>query len=159
MRSPLLLAALLLAAPAAAEESALDAARAPIEQLYRALQAAMEGGDSLGISGRREIIRPAVDAAYDIEFMGSKALGRHWSRLTDEQRAQWLSTFRALTINTYATRFERFSGQVFEVGEVASASRGTSVVYTRILSPGKEPAEIRYRMRPLGEAGWRIVDV
>lgn len=159
MRSLAPLVALLLAAPAVAEGPPLETAREPIERLYQALEGAMQGGESLGISGRRELIRPAVDAAYDIGFMGSKALGRHWSRLTDEQRADWLATFRALTIHTYASRFERFSGQVFEVGDVAPASRGTSVVHTRILSPGKEPAEIRYRMRPLGEKDWRIVDV
>ena len=119
----------------------------------------MKGGDSLGLLGRRELVAPAVDAAYDLEFMASKALGRHWRGLGEEQRTRWVETFRELTVNTYATRFASFSGQALEVGEAAAASRGTAVVHTQILSPGKEPVEIRYRMRPLRGEGWRIVDI
>ena len=155
----LLFALSVLAGPAAAEEPDLDAAREPIETLYTALLGAMKGGDGMGLEGRRAYVAPAVDAAYDVGFMASKALGRHWRGLEDEQRSAWIETFRQLTINTYASRFKSFSGQAFEVGDVDTASRGTAVVNTRIVSPGLEPVEIRYRMRPVEEAGWRIIDV
>ena len=158
-RFTLLFVLLALSPPATAQDPDVSAAREPVEGLYAALLGAMKGGDSLGFEGRRELVAPAVDAAYDLEFMASKVLGRHWRVLSEEQRTAWVETFRALTVNTYASRFKSFSGQALEVGEVAPASRGTAVVYTRIHSPGEEPVEIRYRMRPLDEAGWRIVDV
>ena len=145
--------------PASAQDADLSGARAPVEALYAALLEAMQGGESLGLGGRRELVAPAVDGAYDLEFMASKALGRHWRNLAEEQRTAWVRTFRDLTVNTYARRFSSFSGQAFEVGEVSAASRGTAVVQTSIRSPGEEPVEIRYRMRPLEEGGWRIIDV
>ncbi len=149
----------LFAAPAVAQAPPLERAGEPVEKLYEALLAAMKGGEALGVEGRTRLVRPAVDEAYDIAFMASKALGRHWRDLPEPQREDWLATFRRLTVHTYATRFERFSGQAFEVGEIAAASRGTAVVHTRILLPGEEPVEIRYRMRLRPGDGWRIVDV
>jgi phospholipid transport system substrate-binding protein len=150
---------LLLAAAASAQEPGLDAAREPVEKLYTALLSSMKGGETLAAEDRSSLIRDAVAEAYDIEFMASRALGRHWRELDDEKRAVWTETFRALTVHTYADRFNRFSGQSFDVGEVSAASRGTAVVRTHIVSPGNEPVEIRYRMRPLAEKGWRIVDI
>ncbi len=114
----LLFALSVLAGPAGAEGPDLDAAREPIETLYTALLGAMKGGDGMGLEGRRAHVAPAVDAAYDVGFMASKALGRHWRGLEDEQRSAWIETFRQLTINTYASRFKSFSGQAFEVVDV-----------------------------------------
>ena len=119
----------------------------------------MKGGEEMGLEGRRAVVAPAVDISYDMDFMASKVLGRHWRELPDEQRSSWIETFRQLTINTYARRFESYSGQTFEVGGVDVASHGTAVVQTHIVSPGREPVEIRYRMRPVEDAGWQIVDI
>ena len=91
--------------------------------------------------------------------MAAKALGRYGRTLSSEQRAEWTHTFRDLTVNTYATRFAEFSGQEFAVDDVMPSARGTFLVLTRILSPGSEPVEIRYRVRADAEGVFRIIDV
>ena len=158
----LLLAAVLtmgVALPAFAEDTPPAEARAPVEALYAALLATMKAGESVSLEARRERLGPTIDAAYDVGFMAAKALGRYGRTLSSEQRAEWTHTFRDLTVNTYATRFAEFSGQEFAVDDVMPSARGTFLVLTRILSPGSEPVEIRYRVRADAEGVFRIIDV
>ena len=149
-----------LALPALAEEEVPPAgASAPVEALYAALTGTMKAGDTLSLEARRARLEPTIDAAYDVGFMASKALGRHGRTLSAEQREEWTQTFRDLTVNTYATRFATFSGQEFSVDDVVASARGTAMVHTQILSPGSEPVDIRYRVRADAEGTWRIIDV
>ena len=145
--------------PAAAQETPPAAARAPVDALYAALLENMKEGEATPLETRRARLAPVIDAAYDMGFMAAKTLGRHGRTLSTPQRAEWTRTFRDLTVNTYATRFANFTGQAFEVDEVAPSARGTYLVHSRILSPGSEPVEIRYRVRADPAGAWRIIDV
>jgi phospholipid transport system substrate-binding protein len=63
-----------------------------------------------------------------------------------------------MTIATYASRFDGYSGERFEVDDAVD-SRGTgSVVHTRIVQSKGEPVALNYLMRRSGSA-WKAVDV
>lgn len=174
MRALILLLALALpAASAAAQEAAptppqeaakqeapkLDAAAQRIEAFYGVLRTCMRDGAKLGLDGRKKLLAPAVAKTYDIPFMAEKALGRHWRGLDQPTRERWVAAFRAMTVATYAARFDGTGTAKLEVQGVEPASRNTAVVHTQIKGDDDEkPVAVHYRMRPTPD-GWRIIDV
>jgi phospholipid transport system substrate-binding protein len=148
-----------LALPGASLATSVDDARKPVDQLYAVLIECLKNADALGLEGRRAKIAPAVQSGYDVPFMSEKILGRHWSTLSEADRARWTETFGNLTVATYAERMTGFTGQQFEVLKVEPAQRETAVVYTQVVTPKEPPIAINYRMRQDGNGGWRIIDV
>lgn len=158
-RFPLAFFALALLLPGLSAAASVDDARKPVDQLYAVLVECLKNADSLGLEGRRAKIAPAVQSGYDVPFMAEKILGRHWSTLSEADRARWTETFGNLTVATYAERMTGYTGQQFEVLKVEPSQRETAVVYTQVVTPKEPPIAINYRMRQDGNGGWRIVDV
>lgn len=147
-----------LADEAAAAKPALDAARAPIESFYAALDASMKAGDSLTFDARRQQLAPVVTKTFDLPLMAAKVLGRHWRPMPPADQKRWIEAFSALTVKTYAEQFDENTGLVFEVGAVQAAPGGTALVRTQLKRANDEPVAIDYRLRP-GPGGWRIMDI
>lgn len=123
-----------------------------------ALLAVLRQAEGLGYRGRFERLAPAVDAAFDLDFMAEKSLGRHWKTLGAADRRRWLPLFREFTIANYAGNFDRYGGQRFEtLGEEPGESE-TVLVRTRLVNPGGEDVELGYRLHQ-ADGRWRIVDV
>jgi len=147
------------AAPGRADEPnpSTSTARANIERFYASLLEVMKRSGELTYDERYAQLDPVVQQAYDLPFMSAKVLGRHWKGLSDQDRGRWISTFTRLTISTYAERFDKYSGQQFEVLDAEPARQQTVMVRTRIVPTDEDPVELDYRLR--GEEGWRIIDV
>ncbi|HEY8120820.1 MAG TPA: ABC transporter substrate-binding protein [Myxococcota bacterium] len=168
MRLPLRLLLLaticaLPAAPAAADASlaaapSLDAARAPIESFYAALDVSMRAGDSLSFEARRTQLTPVVSQTFDLPLMAAKVLGRHWRTTAPADQRRWIAAFSGLTVKTYAEQFDTNTGLVFEVGAVQPAPGGTALVRTKLKRASDDPVAIDYRLRP-GAGGWRVMDI
>jgi len=136
----------------------MDAAQKPIGVLYSALIGCMKEAESLGVQGRADLLEPAVNEAYDMEYMAAKVLGRHWRKLTPEQQGHWRTTFSRLTVHTYATRFDGFGGERFEVLSSKPSKRSTVLVLTQIVPSREDPVEVNYRVAER-DGRWRIIDV
>jgi phospholipid transport system substrate-binding protein len=166
---------LLLAGPAAADQSAPASAKTAayeasvsdaegpvatpsVEKLHAALIAIMRSADQLGYTGRYEQLRPVVDQTFDLHFMASKSVGRHWKKLTEEDRERWLETFERLITANYAGRFNAFSGESFETLGEEAAIHDTRVVRTQLVRPGDEDVQLNYRLRDV-DGEWRIIDI
>ncbi|MBM4384966.1 MAG: ABC transporter substrate-binding protein [Deltaproteobacteria bacterium] len=147
-----------LAQPAAAAKPSLDAARAPIESFYAALDASMKAGDSLAFDARKKQLEPVVVKTFDLPLMAAKVLGRHWKSLAPADQKRWAAAFAGLTVKTYAEQFDENSGLVFEIGAVQAAPGGTALVRTKLKRANDDPVAIDYRMRPAAN-GWRIMDI
>lgn len=158
--APAALGLLCLATPslAAPSQADLDAARSAVAGLYDRLLEAMKGAEQLGLEGRREKLGPAVRAAYDLQLMGAKVLGRHWRGLSDEDKQRWIEIFERLTIATYAERFDGWQGEELVIEQAEPGARDTIVVHTRIVRPAKEAVPIHYRLRQR-DGQWRVIDV
>jgi phospholipid transport system substrate-binding protein len=63
-----------------------------------------------------------------------------------------------MTIATYASRFDDYSGQSFEIEPEVQARNTGRIVRTRLLRPKEEPVTLNYLMRGSGET-WKIVDI
>lgn len=131
-----------------------------IDSLHESLLSVMKEAKTLGYSGRYERLGPVLESKFDLDFMGSKSLGRHWSGLSEEEKQKWLEAFHRFTISNYASRFNGYGGETFKIMGSDEASHNTVVVRTEIFSPTRDGdmTRLNYRLRETPE-GWRIIDV
>lgn len=147
------------AGQAAAGSTALAGTPAAvIETVHGVLLSVMKNADRLGIGGRYQRLVKPLSASYDFETMTRISSGGFWRRATDAERAGLVAAFRRVSIGTYAVRFDGYSGQTFEIVGENEGPRGTTLVKTRIVSPGKDPVGMTYVMKSRNGA-WRIIDV
>jgi phospholipid transport system substrate-binding protein len=152
-----ILAALLIAA------SVLTAARAaeptgPVEHLQSTLIEAMRGGERLGFNGRRDLIAPAMDAAFDMDAISRRIIGRWWDGLDDAMRAALVQRLRRYAVAVLASRFDAHDGERFETGELREVTADSVTVRSLFHRPADPPVQLDYALLR-GAAGWRIVDV
>jgi phospholipid transport system substrate-binding protein len=69
-----------------------------------------------------------------------------------------VDTFTELTLATYASRFDGYSGERFQQMEITPMSRGRMLVRTEMVRPGKDTVQLDYVLQE--ENGkWLIVNV
>jgi phospholipid transport system substrate-binding protein len=151
----LLLAALLLFVTQVHAQSADPAAR--VKSFYASLLETMKDAKRLGIEGRYKKLAPAVTAAFDLPAMTRIAVGPAWTAFTPEQQAAVTAGFTRMTIATYASRFDDYDGERFEVDPKVAERGADRVVHTRIVT-SREAVTLNYLMRS-SRNDWKIVDV
>lgn len=148
---------LLLALPLPALADPVQA-QAVVERLHAALLDAMKRADELGYEGRRDALAPVLAESFDFPFMSRLALGSEWRKLDDARRERWTSTFRELSLATYAARFDGYEGESFVTDATEAAAHDTALVKTRLVRAKDEPVNLNYRLRLEG-GSWRIIDI
>ena len=133
-------------------------ATAPIRAFYDALLDVMKRAKTLGLKGRYDVLAPAIEATFDLPAMTRIAVGPRWTSIPKDVQSALVDAFSRMTIATYASRFDGYSGERFEVDPDVE-SRGTgSVVHTRIVQPKGDPVTLNYLMRH-GADRWKAIDV
>lgn len=146
------------ALPGHANAADADPAIVSIRTFYDALLAAMKQADQLGVRGRYDKLAPVIRSTFDLAAMTRIAVGPEWTAIPPEQQTALLDHFARMTIATYASRFDGWSGQSFEVDpEILSRNTGR-IVRTKLLRPKEEPVTLNYLMRGAGDS-WKIVDI
>jgi phospholipid transport system substrate-binding protein len=142
--------------------SATVAAAGSAGDLIRGLNATfievMQNAAALGYSGRYETLAPVLTEAYDFPEMARVSSGRYWRELNQDQRRQLIAAFTDYSLATYATRFDSFDGERFEVLDEQAAPADAIRVNNQIVPANGQPIRIDYLLRQRGGA-WRIVDV
>ena len=149
------------AEPASPPASASPTASSPvptIEAFHAGLLAIMKDAKTLGFQGRIEKLEPLMGRTFDLEFMASKTVGRHWATLSAADQKRWAETFSRFTTANYAGRFTGFSGEQFVTLGVEDAAHDTRLVLTKIVVPGDEDVELNYRVIQK-DGGWKVIDV
>jgi phospholipid transport system substrate-binding protein len=118
----------------------------------------LKDAEKLGYQGRFNRLRPALENTYDLEFMAEKAIGHFWKDLSQEERAQWRSTFTDFMSANYASRLNNFNNQKFEVVASQGSANGTAIIETKVIEPANDDVQLNYRMRQTA-AGWRVIDI
>jgi phospholipid transport system substrate-binding protein len=135
-----------------------DPATVPIRSFYDALLAAMKQADQLGVRGRYDKLAPVIRSTFDLAAMTRIAVGPEWTSIPAEQQTALLDSFARMTIATYASRFDGYSGQSFEVDPEVQSRNNDRIVRTKLIRPKEEPVTLNYLMRGSGNA-WKIVDI
>jgi len=151
------LAVAIPAAPRAAEEPP-EAAAAPIRTLTESLLETMKQAETLGFEGRYEKLDPVLDRAFNYAFMARLAVGRHWDGFSEKQRATLVDHFARMSVATFATRFDGYNGETFEVLAPTKGPRDSVLVPTRLTKANGETVSIEYLTRQ-GDSGWQAVDI
>jgi phospholipid transport system substrate-binding protein len=156
----LMLAALLAAMvlPLSRAPAGAATASAAISSFYDTLLETMKDGPTLGFKGRDERLSPAIRGAFDLPLMTRLMVGPQWAGLTPDQQDKLVAAFTEFSVAIYASRFDDYSGERFEVDPNPTPSAGGVIVNTRLVKSDGEPVEIDYLMRETNGA-WKIVDV
>jgi len=140
----------------AADEASI--VTAPIRAFYDALLDVMRRAKALGVRGRYDALAPVIRATFDLAAMTRISVGPRWNTIPPEQQAALIDGFTRMTIATYASRFDGYSGERFEVDPAIETRKTGSVVHTRLVQSNGEPIAINYLMRH-SAPGWKVVDV
>jgi phospholipid transport system substrate-binding protein len=140
--------------PQAQEETPTDV----IEGLQAALISVMKEAKALGYEGRYQRLDPVIRETHDLQSIARIALGRHWGKLDDKQRREFIDTFAQLSIATYAYQFDEYSGERFEIVETKPFAGTDQVVHARLIKASGAPVKFDYIMRR-ADGGWRIVNI
>jgi phospholipid transport system substrate-binding protein len=89
--------------------------------------------------------------------MAQRSLGPAFATLDDAQRARFVQAFRGMTVRTYATRFNAWTGESFETKGQEDSLAGTVIVRS-VVHAKPEDVSLDYRLRET-PAGWRVIDV
>jgi len=146
------------ATPAAPSSSPAAAPSAVVERLHAGLIQSMKEADEMGFQGRFDYLRPVVEENFDLVFMGSKSVGRHWKKLSPEEQQLWLDKFTGFLAANYAGNFNAYEGESFHTLGEQPAKRETRVVLTELRVPGKDNVILNYRLRQTSK-GWKIIDI
>jgi phospholipid transport system substrate-binding protein len=133
-------------------------ATAPVEQLGNALLAAMKAGGSTPFDDRYRALSPVIERVFDLDAVLAASIGLSWSTLSADQKAALAAAFRRYSISSYATSFNSYNGQSFEVSPTVRAlGNGQVVVNSRLRRADGSSLALDYMRR--GPAGWQAVDV
>ncbi|MFO0689326.1 MAG: ABC transporter substrate-binding protein [Myxococcota bacterium] len=143
---------------AAATATAASSPVPTVEAFHAGLLQIMKDAKTLGFEGRIEKLEPLMAKTFDLDFMASKTVGRHWATLSAADKKRWAETFTRFTTANYAGRFTGFTGEQFVTLGVEDAARDTRLVRTKIVVPNDQPVELNYRVM-LRDGQWRVIDV
>ncbi|HET7136485.1 MAG TPA: ABC transporter substrate-binding protein [Casimicrobiaceae bacterium] len=146
------------ATPALAQQAGSGDVTAPIKRFYDALLDAMKRAKTLGIKGRAALLAPVISSTFDLAAMTRIAVGPMWTSIAPDQQKALVDAFSRMTIATYASRFDGYSGEKFEIDPNVETRTGDRVVHTQIVQSDGAPVTLNYLMRKSGGA-WKIVDV
>jgi phospholipid transport system substrate-binding protein len=152
------LAFVLASGIAAATFAAGSPSTATIAKLNDTLLAVLKNAETLGFKGRLEKLTPAVDQAFDLDFMAEKSVGKYWKPLSDADKARWRALFQEYTAATYAGNFDHYANQRFEISGEEPSQNDTTVVHTMLIDPGGENTALDYRLHQTPK-GPKVIDI
>jgi phospholipid transport system substrate-binding protein len=134
-----------------------DPAVSQVQTLTAALLQSMQAGPAEPMTERYRRLEPVIHQVIGLPLMTRLAVGPDWTNFSPEQQNALIAAFSRFTIANYAHNFRDFSGQKFEIDDVASRDED-KIVRTRIIPAHDTPVNLLYRMREVGGV-WKVIDV
>lgn len=157
-RARLMAGAMIAAGLALAQAADAATPSATIDNFHQTLLAVMKEAEKLGVKGRYDRLAPEIDRVFDLAGMIRIASGSAWSKAAPAEQGALLAAFKHMTVGTYASRFDGYSGQSFATDGEKSGPQRTTLVNTHIDRPGKSPVALTYVLIAK-DNDWRIIDV
>ena len=108
---------------------------------------------------RRAAVRGAVTTIFDFQETTKRALGRHWQRLSEADRAEFVPLFTDLLERSYISRIEQYSGEKISYVRESVDPGGELATVKTTFTPAKGPdVPIEYHLLRRGDR-WLIYDV
>lgn len=136
-----------------------DSPEQVIHKLQSSLLQAMREGERLGYEGRLKFLEPVINQSHDVEVIIKTILGAtYWSQLDAEQKKLVVDTFRQLSVATYASRFNQYEGEQFEVIEHRDLPHEQTLVRSQLTKSDGGTVNFDYVLHQT-EGHWRIVNI
>jgi phospholipid transport system substrate-binding protein len=137
-------------------ESPTEQIRETTDQLLKILEdPALQAPER--VAERNRLIRQAVDESFDWVEMSRRTLGRHWVKLSEEERKEFIEVFTDLLERTYLDQVHDYSGvSVNYEGEKVEGEYGT--VQVRVTAKETRSVPVTYRVRK-DRGNWYVYDV
>lgn len=139
--------------------TAAETSVAAVERLHASLLDVMQHARDLGYDGRYAKLDPVVRDVYDMDKLARFALGRYWKDISADQQRQFVDVFAALSVATYAARFDGYSGESFKTETSEPLENGDEVVRTSLLTSDGPSVHLDYVLHDAGGGTHRIVNV
>lgn len=131
---------------------------AVIEEFQNTLLSVMKNAKRLGYQSRYDRLAPAVRASHDLAAIAEISVGPYWDQFSRAQRNKLVNAFTKLSIATYASRFDGYSGQTFEIQSSEKASPHVASVSSIFRQPEGDDIHFDYLLRR-SQGQWRIVNI
>jgi phospholipid transport system substrate-binding protein len=109
----------------------------------------------------KEIKKKKLEAIYGQMFdeveLSRRTLARHWTRLNDEQRKEFVHLYHQVLEKAYVDKILSYTDEKVVYDREAVTSDHLAEVYTRVITASKE-IPISYRV-VLNDGTWRVYDV
>lgn len=148
-------AAGLAAGPAGAAENGPEGV---VARVNAALIEVMRNADQLGYQGRYQRLEPVLTEAFNLPLMAAVSVGKHWRKLDGAQRKRLVSAFSRMSVGNFASRFDGYSGEKFEILGNEKGPRKSILVRNQIVKSDGEAVQINYLLKTFKDR-WRVVDI
>ncbi len=129
-----------------------------IEDFQATLISVMKEANKLGYQGRYEKLAPVVRQTHDLKAIVRIAVGRYWQKLSEQQRAQLVDNFTELSIATYASRFDGYSGEAFKAPHIRKEEGRRALVTADFIKSDGGKVVFTYQLHKV-EGKWLIVNI
>ena len=129
-----------------------------VDRFHEVLLSVMKTAGSTSVTARYKELKPEMEKAFNLPFMIRITVGSSWNRASEQQKSELIEAFKRMSVGTYASRFNGYSGQIFKTLKVRTGPKGTRLVDTRIENPNDDSVTITYVMGKFGDK-WKIIDV
>jgi phospholipid transport system substrate-binding protein len=129
-----------------------------VEKLHTTLLAVMKDGDKIGYQGRFDQLAPVIKSSFDMPFISRTALGKYWETFNNEQRSRFVEAFTRMSIATYASNFDSYSGESFKMVGEKEASGGRILIQSHLIKSDGGKVQLDYLLHRIGRQ-WRIVNI
>jgi phospholipid transport system substrate-binding protein len=136
---------------------AADAPAAVIQRFCDVLLGVMKG--HLSFDQRYQRLTPAVTQTYNLPLMSRLAVGPGWPQLQPAQQQRFSDVFARYTISTYASRFDDYSGERFEVDPNPVANSNGVIVQSKLIKSDGDKVTLNYLMRQDAGGPPQVIDV
>lgn len=151
----------------------LEAAGANVTLLHKVLMKVMQQAETLGYTGRYQLLQPVISRHFNNPLITRTILGRrYWDSLSPQQMQDFEAVFQELSIATYADRFDSFDGESFmEIEKKALPTRGACpppegrepparriIVKTELHRKNDDPVSLEYLQQEI-DGEWYIITV
>jgi phospholipid transport system substrate-binding protein len=128
-----------------------------VRHFYSQLLDVMQHASTLGAKGRFQKLEPIVLGLFDVPYMARLSIGPSWAKLSIDQKRRAAQAYGRYLTALYATRFDSYSGERFEVLGEQQIKHGT-MVKTRIVKSNGEPVSINFVLHD-NDIAWQARDV
>ena len=141
------------------EAHAADSPNTVIQRFYDTLLSVMKEAKNMSFDQRYQRLAPAITATFDLGLTSRLSVGPDWTKLNPDQQKRFSDVFARYTISNWASRFDDFNNERFEVDPNTMAGANGTIVQTKLVKSSGEKVTLNYLMRQGASGSWQVIDV